>query len=345
MSVSDLEKALWADLEENQILKEFSPPTPAELLRQYNISLTQTLLFRAMDLDIWITGSFQRVLWKILRSGLMYSLEDTQEKEGKNRESERTDETKETERLKSVHLHLDGPASLFRMSERYGNSFAKLFPILLKSKGWKLKAGILYKGYQGKRVLEFALDSSEEAFRFIPEAASYPQRVSPDFQLAEDKEGYGIKTGADVEDETEFIEKETETQEAGIDTENEAYDSTYEQQFANLSFGGWEAKREPTILKAGRFAFVPDFSLQKNGIKVYAEIVGFWTPDYLKKKIEKLKDVKEPVILLINRKLKCSEKDFPAQDVIFFTGRFLQTRLHRYLESMRKKGLQKTDPG
>lgn len=103
-----------------------------------------------MDLDIWITGSFQRVLWKILRSGLMYSLEDTQEKEGKNRESERTDETKETERLKSVHLHLDGPASLFRMSERYGNSFAKLFPILLKSKGWKLKAGILYKGYQGR---------------------------------------------------------------------------------------------------------------------------------------------------------------------------------------------------
>ncbi len=37
-----------------------------------------------------------------------------------------------------------------------------------------------------------------------------------------------------------------------------------------------------------------------------------------KKKVEKLKEVKEPVILLINRKLKCSEKDFPAQEVIFF---------------------------
>jgi predicted nuclease of restriction endonuclease-like RecB superfamily len=43
------------------------------------------------------------------------------------------------------------------MAERYGNSFAKIFPILMKSKGWRLKAGILYKGYQGKSILEFTL--------------------------------------------------------------------------------------------------------------------------------------------------------------------------------------------
>jgi predicted nuclease of restriction endonuclease-like RecB superfamily len=85
ISVQDLEKSMWADLEENQILKEFNPPAPAELLRQYNISLTQTLLLRAVDLDIWITGGFQRVLWKILRSGLMYSLEDMQEKKAEKR--------------------------------------------------------------------------------------------------------------------------------------------------------------------------------------------------------------------------------------------------------------------
>jgi hypothetical protein len=88
--------------------------------------------------------------------------------------------------------------------------------------------------------------------------------------------------------------------------------------FGSLSLGSWKIKREPTILKAGKYAFVPDFVLQRDGMKVYLEIVGFWTPEYLKKKIEKLKEVEEPVILLINRKLKCSEKDFPAQEVIFF---------------------------
>jgi len=67
-------------------------------LRQYNTSLTQTLLFRAIGLDIWITGDFQKVLWKILKSGLMYSLEDTQEKENGKKESEtRKSEAKEAE--------------------------------------------------------------------------------------------------------------------------------------------------------------------------------------------------------------------------------------------------------
>lgn len=346
ISVPDLEKSLWADLEENQVLKEFNPPAPAELLRQYNISLTQTLLFRAVDMDIWITGDFQRVLWKILKSGLMYSLEDTQEIEGGkqeiesgNRDSKRMDETTDSERLKSVHLHLDGPASLFRMSERYGNSFAKLFPILLKSKGWRLKAGILYKGYQGKRVLEFALDDSEEAFRFISRASGYPEGISRDFHLAEGQEEYKAGTGTEIENEPEFIDRETETQDAETGTESESFDSTYEQQFASLSFGGWEVKREPTILKAGRFAFVPDFSLQKNGIKVYAEIVGFWTPEYLKKKTEKLKEVKEPVILLINRKLKCSEKDFPAQDVIFFDRKIPANEVTQVLRKYEEKRL------
>ncbi|MDI9393963.1 MAG: DUF790 family protein [Euryarchaeota archaeon] len=347
ISVPDLEKSLWADLEENQVLKEFNPPAPAELLRQYNISLTQTLLFRAVDLDIWIRGDFQRVLWKILKSGLMYSLEDTpeieggkQEIEGGNRDSKRMDENKDPERLKSVHLHLDGPASLFRMSERYGNSFAKLFPILLKSKGWRLKAGILHKGYQGKRVLEFALDDSEEAFRFISRApGDDPDGISLDFHLAEGQEEYKAGTRTGIEKDPEFIDRESGTQDAETDTESEAFDSTYEQQFANFSFGGWEIKREPTILKAGRFAFVPDFSMQKNGIKVYAEIVGFWTPDYLKKKTEKLKDVKEPVILLINRKLKCSEKDFPAQDVIFFDRKIPANEVTQVLRKYEEKRL------
>ncbi|WP_410509934.1 DUF790 family protein [Methanosarcina hadiensis] len=373
VSVPELEKSLWADLEENQVLKEFNPPAPSELLRQYNISLTQTLLFRAIDLDIWITGDFQRILWKILRSGLMYSLEDAQEEAGKKespgkrnltkesqikensrkessrkesirkesqiKESKRNNETEETGKLKNVHLHLDGPASLFRMSERYGNSFAKLFPILLKSKSWKLKAGILYKGYQGKRILEFSLDGSEEAFRFVPEAAGYSESLSPGLQLAEEKEGYRLETGIGIEDEGRPIEKEAGTVEAETAVEGEAFDSTFEQQFASLSFGGWEVKREPTILKAGRFAFVPDFSLQKNGIKVYAEIVGFWTPEYLKKKIEKLKDVKEPVILLINRKLRCSEKDFPAQDVIFFDRKIPANEVTQVLRKYEEKRL------
>lgn len=342
ISAPELEKSLWADLEENQILKKFDPLAPAELLRQYNVSLTQTLLFRAVDLDIWITGDFQKVLWKILRSGIMYSLEDAEEDKG---------EKEETEELKAVHLHLEGPASLFRMSERYGNSFAKLFPALLRTKGWSLKAGILHKGYQGKRILEFTLDSSEAAFKPSSEAIRYSEALYSGLQLEETRERYKAGKKGEIGEEGE-IEGEAKTgetgeiefaeEEAGIQeltAEEASYDSTLEQAFGSLSLGSWKAKREPTILKAGKHAFVPDFSLQRNSLKVYLEIVGFWTPEYLEKKVEKLREVKEPLILLIDRKLKCSEKDFPAQEVIFFDKKIPANEVMKVLRKYEEKKL------
>jgi uncharacterized protein len=327
ISVRELENALWADLEENQVVKSFALISPTELLRQYNISLTQTLLFRAVDLDIWIKGDFQKMLWKILRSGLMYSLEDVdEERSEKNKgKEEKEGKTKENfEELKAVHLHLDGPASLFRISERYGNSFAKIFPALLKSKGWKLKAGILHKGYQGKRILEFTLDDLEKAFKLMPEAALYPENFSSESQIKEEKGGYEAGKEAGIEE---------------VDAEEAAYDSNLEQMFGSLSLGSWKIKREPTILKAGKYAFVPDFSLQREGIRVYLEVIGFWTPEYLEKKIEKLRQVKEPVILLIDRKLKCSEKDFPSQEVIFFDKKIPANEVMQILRKYEERKL------
>ncbi len=341
ISEKELDKALWADLEENQIVKSFIPLSPAELLKQYNISLTQTLLFRAIDLDIWIKGDFQKILWKILRLGLMYSLEDSEEEKVKvddrnikidnrkiNREKEKLIEN--STEFEAVHLHLDGPASLFRISERYGNSFAKIFPALLRSKGWKLKAGILHKSYQGKRILEFTLDDSAKAFKLMPETMMYSEVVSSELRIEEEKEEY--ETGKEARKE---IGKEIGIEE--IDAEEAAYDSSLEQMFGSLSLGSWKVKREPTILKARKFAFVPDFSLQREGIKVYLEIIGFWTPEYLEKKVEKLKQVKEPVILLIDRKLKCSEKDFPSQEVIFFDKKIPANEVMKILRKYEQK--------
>lgn len=359
ISVKELEKALWADLEENQVVKSFVPLSPAELLRQYNISLTQTLLFRAVDLDIWIKGDFQKLLWKILRSGLMYSLEDTDEIRSEtereiNREKVEIEEKtiENSNEFKVVHLHLDGPASLFRISERYGNSFAKIFPALLRSKGWRLKAGILHKGYQGKRILEFTLEGSEKAFKLTPEAVLYPKTLSQELQIKEYIAGYeagkeNIGTGKSWNEEliekpgeeetVESLEKETGLEE--INAEEAVYDSMLEQMFGSLSLGSWKIKREPTILKAGKYAFVPDFSLQREGMRVYLEIVGFWTPEYLENKIEKLKQVKEPVILLIDRKLKCSEKDFPSQEVIFFDKKIPANEIMQILRKYEEKKL------
>lgn len=313
VSVPELEEALWADLEENQVLKEFRPQAPAELLRQYNISQTQTLLFRAVDMDLWIRGNYQQLLWAVVRAGLMYSLGEAGETNRKIEEE--------------VRLHLDGPASLFRMSERYGNAFARVFPVLLKCESWGLRAGILHKGYQGKRILEFTLDDSEEAFGL----GLGPGPLHKPGLVEEGKESYGPEESA---------ETETKTQ-----TRKEAYDSVVEKEFASLGFGRWKARREPTVLKAGPYAFVPDFSLERDGVLVFVEIVGFWTPEYLEKKIRKLKEVKETVLLLVGKKLRCSEKDFPGRNVIFYDkkipAREIMQALREYEEKKFAEDLEK----
>jgi predicted nuclease of restriction endonuclease-like RecB superfamily len=105
---NDLEKALWADHEGNLIIKEFQPLLPENLLKQYNLSLAQTLLFKATAMEIQIEDNYQQVFRKIKQLGLIYSIEN-----GK--------------------IFLEGPISLFKLTEKYGSSFAKLLPTLIRS--------------------------------------------------------------------------------------------------------------------------------------------------------------------------------------------------------------------
>ena len=112
-----LEQALWADMEENLIIKEFQATTPEDLLRQYNLSLTQTLLFKATGMEIQIEDNYQEVFWKVKQLGLMYSIEDGR-------------------------IYLNGAVSLFKMTERYGTALAKLLPIIMKCNKWSLKASV-----------------------------------------------------------------------------------------------------------------------------------------------------------------------------------------------------------
>ncbi|MGE5340364.1 MAG: DUF790 family protein [Candidatus Omnitrophota bacterium] len=69
----------------------------------------------------------------------------------------------------------------------------------------------------------------------------------------------------------------------------EEFDSSFEQAFAekwgDKPRDGWTLIREGGILHQGQKVFIPDFLFQhEDGRKVYLEIVGFWTPEYLKAK-------------------------------------------------------------
>ncbi len=86
------------------------------------------------------------------------------------------------------------------------------------------------------------------------------------------------------------------------------YDSGIEQSFAeafaSLERGqgtnGWRLEREPEplLLTSGaddafaRGIFIPDFALTRGPRRIYIEILGFWTPAYRERKIQKLQHLK-----------------------------------------------------
>lgn len=56
ISIEDLDESLYADLEEEHYLADFEPPKPIELLREYNLSLTVSLLTYAESIEIRYRG-------------------------------------------------------------------------------------------------------------------------------------------------------------------------------------------------------------------------------------------------------------------------------------------------
>ncbi len=277
VKLDELEKSLWADQEENLKIKEFQPLTPEKLLTQYNLSLTQTLLFKATGMEIRIWDHYQQVFRRIKQLGLMYFIE-------------------------SDKIYLDGAVSLFKLTERYGTALAKLLPEIMKCSKWWLKASIVRKTMQGKRIYDFTLDNTIKVFGSYHEAT----------HIAEVHSCYN----------TDVV-----------------FDSAVEKEFYKLSFKDWCVKREPTILKAGQYAFIPDFSLERGSNKIYLEIVGFWTPEYLKKKIYKINQLKENIILLVNRNLACSSLDFKTDNVIFYDRKLPYLEIIKILRKYEEKQL------
>jgi predicted nuclease of restriction endonuclease-like RecB superfamily len=83
----------------------------------------------------------------------------------------------------------------------------------------------------------------------------------------------------------------------GVDPVTEVtYDSEVEAAFArrfNSLDLDWDLVREPEPLEAGAHVVIPDFAFdyRHGDRRVYFEIMGFWTPEYVEKKLSRLADL------------------------------------------------------
>ncbi len=259
LSSQVLESTLYSDLEEELVMRDFQPMSSDLIVRRYNLSLMQTLLFKSLRFEFTSSGNWKEIFREVKRQGLIYSV-DKGEGGG----------------AVAYRVSVDGPLSLFKFTERYGTSIAKLVPWIASADRWTLKAEILARS-RGGRVYNFETNDSEVR---------------------------GIIATTD--------EEEEEKGATATGTKAGAFDSSVEERFAGAfasSYGsmGWTLRREPEPLVAGTHVLIPDFVFEKRGAKVYLEVVGFWTPEYLDRKITKLGSIAGvDMIIAAEESLACS---------------------------------------
>lgn len=81
----------------------------------------------------------------------------------------------------------------------------------------------------------------------------------------------------------------------------------------------WDLVREPEPIAAGATLLFPDFALlhRRTGRRVLLEIVGFWTPDYLGRKLASLRRAGvENLVLCVSDELRCEPGELPTSAIV-----------------------------
>jgi hypothetical protein len=251
---AELGAALYADLEEREVLASFEPRwDPSELCHQYDLSLAQTALFDATELRVRSSDP-KRLVSAIKRLRLMYEIRATEE--GRT-------------------VVVTGPDALFRRSRRYGTRFARLLRTVVGTREWSLEATIDDRG-------------RERTMRLSTGDVGVPN-VDPVAEMTFD---------------------------SGVEAD-------FARRFQSLDLD-WTLVREPEPLAAGAHVVIPDFALdwEHSSFRVFLEIMGFWTPEYVEKKLSRFADLEDVELLVaVDRSLGVGE-DVEALDhrTVPYTG-------------------------
>jgi uncharacterized protein len=140
-------ESLYADLPENQRLTAFEPLTPTELLDLYNLAQAQALLYRCVELRLWVEPQEPEGYRGLFGAIKAYRLIHTVR--GNPRAG--------------YEIRLDGPASIFQRSQKYGVQMAVFLPALLLCKGWRMRAEI--QNQKRERPAYFELTSEQTRLR------------------------------------------------------------------------------------------------------------------------------------------------------------------------------------
>lgn len=179
-----------------------------------------------------------------------------------------------------LSLTLYGPQEVTGTPQQYGMRLARLCRTLLgygQPKSAKAESGYAKR----KSALPRAIVSAEATVHFLQRA--YHFVMKPDLlQL--------LPSIEETDQRNSF---------AQVDP-SQLFDSSIEQSFAEafgalaagLGVDGWRLEREPEPLLLDHGIFIPDFVFTRDRQRIYVEILGFWTPSYRERKVQKLEQLR-----------------------------------------------------
>lgn len=251
--------ALYADLNENHILTRFDAPTTEWLLQRYNVALAQALLYRCIQMKLSVFRNIPSRYKQLFKFIKFYQLMHTIQGDLDS----------------GYEVLLDGPVSMFRLSQKYGLQLAVFLPALLLCTRWKMEAEIV---------------QPDGSHRFFPLDES-------------------VRLVSHYRDSTMY---------------DSLLERTFAERFEEID-SGWQIEREVAIINLKETVFIPDFAFRhQDGRTALMEIVGFWRPDYLEKKIMKLRrSGRSDMVVAVSADLNVGEEDFKdvPGSVFFFKNR------------------------
>ena len=122
----------------------------------------------------------------------------------------------------------------------------------------------------------------------------------------------------------------------------EDFSSEFEQKMGDKR-GHWRMVRESEVILLGDTVMVPDFLLvdtKDEKRRILIELVGFWHPNYLRRKVEKVRAANcAHLLLLVYEGLNITEEAFQdtASEVIFFKQKPVLKEVMRTVEEMAER--------
>ncbi|NEP17765.1 MAG: DUF790 family protein [Leptolyngbya sp. SIO4C1] len=258
-----IRQGLYADLQENRILTEFDAPTPEALLHRYNLSQVQGIFYRASHVVLNVhrndPGEYKLMFRYLKLFRLMTYIEGDADQ--------------------GFTVTIDGPASLFKASTRYGLDIAKLLPAILHVTRWSLTATLQWKDTYAQTTSQrqFRLENSCDLVSHYPPGKPYDSML----------------------------------------------EAAFAERWAKLK-SDWQLEREVDLIPIPGSVMIPDFRLVHPDGRIYLlEIVGYWRPDYLRKKFSQVRQSEcENLILAVSERLNLEKAGvkvdgLPAQVVWF----------------------------